>query len=185
MFWDAPNYKKITVRTAAVPSRFEISTLAIAGHSFLLKFSNTCGQTVSKHSEPEDSVSKLLDPEDIPEVLQNARPRGYSRGSPKCSTQRIFFKTGTPRFLISRMLWVVGVVGKELVFIRLCYRILVNFVCTGIQLFWIVLWYWRHPRTKIRIQDPLERSIQPCIHPARLQLLFIASSCRYYDRHAR
>ena len=69
--------KKITVRTAAVPSRFEISTLAIAGHSFLLKFSNTCGQTVSKHSEPEDSVSKLLDPEDIPEVLQNARPRGY------------------------------------------------------------------------------------------------------------
>ena len=71
------NYKKITARTAAVPSRFEISTLAIAGHSFLLKFSNTCGQTVSKHSEPEDGVSKLLDPEDIFDLLQNARPRGY------------------------------------------------------------------------------------------------------------
>ena len=68
----------------------------------------------------------MLDPEDI---FQN------SRGSPKCSTQRI---RGALRFYIWRMLPDVAVAGSKPVFIRIRYQFLHNRALPRLPVFLIV-----------------------------------------------
>jgi hypothetical protein len=68
----------------------------------------------------------MLDPEDIPEVLQNARPRGYR---------------GALRFYIWRMLPDVAVVGSKPDFIRIRYQFLHNRALPRLPIFLIVFRY--------------------------------------------
>ena len=68
----------------------------------------------------------MLDPEDIPEVLKNARPRGYR---------------GALRFYIWRMLPDVAVAGSKPVFIRIRYQILHNRALPRLPVFLIVFRY--------------------------------------------